>query len=662
MTFGTTKPLAYTPHTARVRVQSLVGLLFSCGFGFSFMANGVIEKGKYIYADFEMSDPDGPVPATGTETYKKWIAKAIEQGYIDRIEQTKQIPDFEEGMKLWNDPVKASFSDYYRKQCARCHVWEEGRRKRGDIRAGGCAACHVLYTNDAMYEGNDRTIPKGKRGHMMKHQITLKVPATQCNHCHTRGKRIGTSYSGVIEFDYISDKQAPPFDRNADPQKKLYTKDYIKVHADIHLQKGMQCIDCHTSIDVHGDGNIYPTTLHQVEIQCADCHGTPEKYPWELPIGYGTPVVLEGERGTYNDNRKQYMFTSRGNPQAKLERRGNQAVLISLFDEKEHEVPLLREKQLNDTWKTKQGQVAMATVSQHLEKVECYACHSTWAPQCYGCHTVYDRRKVGTDWIATAMNRDRKTGKQLITKTKGEIGIENRGYLRWEDPILGINLKGKVSPVIPGCQTFWTYIDENGKVLTLNKTFKTSTGDNSPTMAPVQPHTNTTPARTCESCHTNPKTIGYGMSNSRSMEQVNKDNPDKPLFTDLSDGYYGDIPGSTTAKPQIPKIKDFPYSLDQLVTRTGKQTQNMPHLKDRPLNEDERNKMEREGLCASCHQHYNTELWEEVKKKLRKRLVDENGKPLTKEGKALTPELHDRAVESLLKEFAETKKKGTVTK
>ena len=646
-----TDPKGQSNHVYRMQ-RALMSLEFGKA-SHTLMSNGVIEKGKYIFADFEMDDPDGAVPTTGTEAYKKWIEKAIEQGYIDRVEQTQQIPDFEQGMKLWNDPVKASFSDYYRKQCGRCHVWGEGRRKRGDLRGGGCAACHVLYTNDAMYEGDDPTIPKDRGGHMMKHQITTKIPATQCNHCHTRGKRIGTSYSGVIEFDYISDKQAPPFDRNADPQEKLYTKDYIKVHADIHLQKGLQCIDCHTSIDVHGDGNIYPTTLHQVEIQCADCHGTPKKYPWELPVGYGTPVVLEGERGTFDDNRKQYMLTSRGNPKAKLERRGDKAILTGLFDEKEHEVPLLKEKELNNTWKTDQGRVAMATVSQHLDKVECYACHSSWAPQCYGCHTVYDRREVGTDWIATAMNHDRKTGKQIITKTKGEISVENRGYLRWEDPILGINIKGKVTPVIPGCQTFWTYIDENGKILTLNKTFKTSTGDNSPTMAPVQPHTTSMPARTCESCHTNPKTIGYGMSNSRSIEKINKENPDKPLFTDLSDGYYGDIPGSTTAKWQVPKIEDFPYSLDQLVTRTGKQTQNMPHLEDRPLNEEERNKMEREGLCASCHQHYNTELWENVRKKLGKALVDENGKSLTEEGKALTPELHDKAVEVLLKAFSE---------
>ena len=642
------------------------------------MSNGVIAKGDYRYADFDMTDPDGPVPAQGTATYKRWIAKAIEMGHIKAIMKTEQIPAFPEGMKVWNDPIKASFGDYYRKQCARCHVWEEGRRKRGDIRAGGCAACHVLYTNDAMYEGKDPTIPRDRSGHMMKHEITLKIPATQCNHCHTRGKRIGTTYAGVIEFDYQSDKKAPPFDRNADPQKKLYTKDYIPIHADIHLQKGLQCIDCHTSSDVHGDGNIYPTTLHQVEISCADCHGTPDKYPWELPIGYGTPVVFEGQRGTYHANRKDHLLTSRGNPRTRLTRVGNKVTLKGLFDDKDHDVPLLREKKLNNTWTTKQGTVAMDNVPEHLAKLECYACHSTWAPQCYGCHTVYDRRKMGTDWIATAMNRYMKTGKQRITKTHGEVLVENRSYLRWEDPILGINFRGKVTPVAPGCQVFWTYIDEKGKILTLNKVLKTSTGHNAVTMAPIQPHSNTIPARTCENCHTNPKTIGYGMGNSRSKLAMNKDEPEKadiPLFTNLADGYYGDIPGSKTARWQVPRIRGFPYSLDQLITRTGKQGQNMPHLEDRPLNFKERSKMEREGLCVACHQHYSDKKkWDTIRNRVRAALKNDKmegvdpdiASEAAKDGKALAPELHDKilemALEALIRETtaaADDAKKGS---
>ncbi len=48
----------------------------------------------------------------------------------------------------------------------------------------------------------------------------------------------------------------------------------------------MLCQDCHTTIEMHGDGNIFGTTLAQVEIECTDCHGAPDRYPWELPLGF----------------------------------------------------------------------------------------------------------------------------------------------------------------------------------------------------------------------------------------------------------------------------------------------------------------------------------------------------------------------------------------
>src|SRR5581483_2893940 len=43
---------------------------------------------------------------------------------------------------------------------------------------------------------------------------------------------------------------------------------------DIHLEKGMHCIDCHFSQDVHGNGKLYGETRNAVEIDCRDCHGT----------------------------------------------------------------------------------------------------------------------------------------------------------------------------------------------------------------------------------------------------------------------------------------------------------------------------------------------------------------------------------------------------
>ena len=121
-------------------------------------SNGVILKGTFPYGNFDMVDTDGPIPRVGSEKYKEWVEKSINTGYLRRLEKVDEIPDFEKGVKIFGSEEKAGFSDTYRKQCARCHVWGEGRNERGDLRASGCAACHILYGNDGKYEGSDPNI------------------------------------------------------------------------------------------------------------------------------------------------------------------------------------------------------------------------------------------------------------------------------------------------------------------------------------------------------------------------------------------------------------------------------------------------------------------------------------------------------------------------
>lgn len=604
-------------------------------------SNGVIPKGTFPYSNFNMDDPDGAVPSAGSDRYKEWIAKAIATGYITRLDATKEIPDYETGKQVFGSPAKAAFADMHRKQCARCHVWGEGRSQRGDFRGGGCTACHVLYTNDARYEGADPTIPKDRGPHPLRHRITTAIPAEQCTHCHTRGKRIGTTYVGMFEYDYVKDGAAPPWNAHQEPQQPLYTKEYLGVRPDLHAERGMTCGDCHTSIDVHGDGNIYPVTFYQVEISCTDCHGTPDQFPWELPVGHGSPVLLDGPRGTFRSGTSEFLLTNRGNAMTRWVREGDRAFLISSTDSSRREIPLLHAVKAAGAWKTRQGEVAMSQVCQHMDKLECYACHSTWAPQCFGCHVQYDIRKNGTDWVLSAKQHDSQTGRQTETKTPGDITFENRSFMRWESPILGVNFRGKVSPLVPGCQVVWTFTDEEGKTHQLNAINTTSDGLPAPTLAPLQPHANTLVARTCEDCHANPKAIGYGTAKSRSAGILDGEGP---LFANNATGVKGDIPGAATGVNQVPGIPGFPYAWDQLVTRSGKQVQNMPLPADRPLNAAQRDLAEREGTCVACHQYYGTPAWEQVRAQLSTILGEQ--------GRALTPSRHDQALVQALKALA----------
>ena len=76
--------------------------------------------------------------------------------------------------------------------------------------------------------------------------------------------------------------------------KKLPSDDFKHaVHLnDIHLQKGMQCVDCHFEVEVHGNGLLYGEPRNATTVMCIDCHGTVETRPTLMTSGAG---------GTWNE-------------------------------------------------------------------------------------------------------------------------------------------------------------------------------------------------------------------------------------------------------------------------------------------------------------------------------------------------------------------------
>ena len=58
---------------------------------------------------------------------------------------------------------------------------------------------------------------------------------------------------------------------------------------DIHLEKGMHCIDCHFEQDSHGNGKLYGETRNAIEVDCVDCHGTIEQRAMLRTSGIAAP-------------------------------------------------------------------------------------------------------------------------------------------------------------------------------------------------------------------------------------------------------------------------------------------------------------------------------------------------------------------------------------
>jgi hypothetical protein len=250
-----------------------------------------------------------------------------------------------------------------------------------------------------------------------------------------------------------------------------------------------------------------------------------------------------------------------------------------------------------------------------VDKLECYACHADWAPQCYGCHVAadYSDGKAGTDWVAigNAQNSDGTVDLSLVTP--GKIS-EGRGYLRWETPILGINGEGRVTPIIPGCQVVYTVIGPEGESLAHNQIGRTppftegggADGQRGLDMAPAQPHTTGRRARRCESCHSTPKTLGYGVDSGVYLLGYTEDRT-----LDLRDADGNLLPSQTTV--QMPAIPDLPMDWAQVVDpETGEQMMTIgSHWPDSgPLSADQRTRMERIGVCMGCHQNMDqADFW-----------------------------------------------------
>ena len=619
-----------------------------------------VQNYKVPWGNYDVKDSDGLVPSVGTEAYKAYMKDMIADHQEQFPTELTQLPN-PSVEEIEKDPKLAGIT-YQRQECQRCHVTVKGREARGDYRGQGCSSCHIPYGNEGIYEGNDPTIDKKEHGHMLSHQIqaTRKskvtigdvtysgIPVETCNSCHNRGKRIGVTYQGLMEFPYGS-----PFNVKGEKQPKLHTKQYLFISDDLHHQiksrpenpkGGLLCQDCHTTIDMHGDGNIPGTTLAQVEVECQDCHGTPRQFPWELPLGHGEEFaksIGDKPRGlsdttlqetaafaTTYDKKEGYLLTARGNPFGNVVKDGKKVIMHSATGN-DFQVPLLKQLSLDDTWKNSMAMVAMDRVEKHAASLECYACHASWVPQCYGCHVDVDygndkdgNPKQNTDWVASGSvrNPDGSTAESELGKkgiqTPGKIS-ETRAYLRWEEPILGINGEGRVTPLMPGCQIVFTVRARDGTTVALDQVAfshdeQQQLGqERTPLaldMAPVQPHSAQRKARTCESCHNNPKALGYGISGGVFQLRYVED-----IVEDLIDQKTGKVIPSNY-QVQIPKIEalDFDWST---IIKDGQQVQTVgTHWPlSRALPKEMRDAMDRTGLCMGCHREMtNVELWSKV--------------------------------------------------
>ena len=199
---------------------------------------------------------------------------------------------------------------------------------------------------------------------------------------------------------------------------------------DIHLERGMHCIDCHFRQDSHGDGNLYNEPRASIEITCEDCHGTIQRKATLFTSGPAAAAVT----GAAAERRKNQNQPLVGQDLTRIRVRDQEGTRIPLFqrvtrdrkrkDEQGRDVDLKTGDIMQNSmvvpgrwWRVPQtldtvtpnardynersryaktirkdnttwGDVPSdANLLAHRDNdMTCVACHSSWMTSCFGCH------------------------------------------------------------------------------------------------------------------------------------------------------------------------------------------------------------------------------------------------------------------------------------
>ena len=311
----------------------------------------------------------------------------------------------------------------------------------------------------------------------------------------------GWNFRAVYKRDRkgtLLDKDGNPVD-DADPEK--FNK---AVHlSSIHLDKGMHCVDCHFSQDVHGNGHIYGEVAAAIEIDCSDCHGTVDRYPTLFTSGPAAPRAGT-DLGLLRvpDGRKRFEWVG-----GKLYQRS------ALDPGREWEMPLVKDsmnpkhKRYNkkaeraklmskggsDAYGMSWGSGVKVQDRAHGDdKMTCYSCHLSWTTSCSGCHLP-----IEANWKSERNHYE---------------GGETRNYATYNPQVvrddifqLGIHssVKGnKIAPIRSSSALVLSSTNANRERIYIQQAPVSSSGFSSQAFAPHYPHTERkTETKTCSDCH-----------------------------------------------------------------------------------------------------------------------------------------------------------------
>jgi hypothetical protein len=451
---------------------------------------------------------------------------------------------------LWFMGTNQTAGDYRNSGCTACHVLYANDRDTANAgpflaqfyRAGG---------KSGRSASKDQSAVTGERGHPVTHRMTTSIPVSQCLTCHHhQGNGAIGNYVGAMWWDGETDAEGilakkPGAYPSADELDALQAKNagfkdaqfadwhghswnfrYVykmdrhgtlldahggKVAADdpdrfrkavhlqdIHMEKGLHCIDCHTEQDVHGDGRLWGAMIDAIEIRCEDCHGT---------LTRRATLATSGVAGGRNlGDRVSGPRTPFGGPQFTVEggrivqhskmRENLQWIVPQVVDMIDPKSPSYNERAARAKTMRKDGTWGPVTdesqVAHGGKTIECYTCHSAYNNSCYGCHLSAEVNQK-----SQAIHFEGDPSRAVVSY--------NSQMLRCDAYMLGLNgaSKGnKYSPMRSASAVFVTVKDRGRNQVVTQQPTISAAGYSGFAFTPNPPHTvRTTETKQCTDCH-----------------------------------------------------------------------------------------------------------------------------------------------------------------
>jgi hypothetical protein len=268
---------------------------------------------------------------------------------------------------------------------------------------------------------------------------------------------------------------------------------------DIHLERGMHCVDCHFERDNHGDGNLYGEYSHTIEIECQDCHGSLAAYTNlrtsgpAAPKG-GTDLAL----GTTPFGRRRFVWRGGSLFQRSMMNGDLEWPVVQVRDtvtpghQKYNERSRWAKTVRRDG--TSWGNVPAdpALLAHREEQMTCYACHSAWITSCSGCHLPQEanQRSPMIRYEGTTTRNYASYNPQVVRSDVFMLGIS------------GNRKENKVAPVRSSSALVLSSTQANRQRVYFQQPTISAPGFNGQAYNPHVPHTvRSRETKQCGDCH-----------------------------------------------------------------------------------------------------------------------------------------------------------------